>query len=264
MHFVRDPSAFESDFFLVFLATKKEASARRLLACLAFFLSSSAVVVVASPPPSSLSHNLDTSPSSTPLSQLSSRSSRPAVAPAAPAPRRGSLHVVAARIAGVEIPNAKRVEASLQYIFGVGPTTAKAILSDTGIDNKRTRELTEAELTTLRDEVEKYTRATCAASTRSTSTGSRRSAATAGAGTSRSCRSAGRGQRRTRGRARARPRRSRTRRSRDHEVFFASFFFGARVFLFWGGRISCYLKKTLFIFEKISFFFSFFLHEKEF
>ena len=157
MHFVRDPSAFESDFFLVFLATKKEASARRLLACLAFFLSSSAVVVVASPPPSSLSHNLDTSPSSTPLSQLSSRSSRPAVAPAAPAPRRGSLHVVAARIAGVEIPNAKRVEASLQYIFGVGPTTAKAILSDTGIDNKRTRELTEAELTPLRDEVEKYT-----------------------------------------------------------------------------------------------------------
>ena len=88
--------------------------------------------------------------------QLSTRSSRPAVSAPSPA-RRGSLHVVAARIAGVEIPNAKRVEASLQYIFGVGPTTAKAILTDTNIDNKRTRDLSEAELTTLRDEVEKYT-----------------------------------------------------------------------------------------------------------
>lgn len=140
-------------------------------------------------------------------------------------------------MAGVEIPNAKKIEFSLQYIYGVGPTTAKAILVDTvrereerewlggggggeaggcslvpagrgggsprlvrdarpwragpgttrsaapclfllgrpsstplsppfllsppppfqGIENKRTRELTEAELTTLRDEVEKYT-----------------------------------------------------------------------------------------------------------
>ena len=34
---------------------------------------------------------------------------------------------------------------------------AKAILTDTNIDNKRTRDLSEAELTTLRDEVEKYT-----------------------------------------------------------------------------------------------------------
>lgn len=61
------------------------------------------------------------------------------------------------RVGGVEIPNAKRVEYSLQYIFGIGHTTAKAILVDTGIDNKRTRDLTEEELIKLRDEVDKYT-----------------------------------------------------------------------------------------------------------
>jgi small subunit ribosomal protein S13 len=65
--------------------------------------------------------------------------------------------VVAARVAGVEIPNAKRVEFSLQYIYGVGPTLAKSILAATGIENKRTRDLSEAELTTLRDEVDKQT-----------------------------------------------------------------------------------------------------------
>ena len=37
----------------------------------------------------------------------------------------------AARVAGVDIPNQKRIEFSLQYIFGVGHTTAKAILADT-------------------------------------------------------------------------------------------------------------------------------------
>jgi hypothetical protein len=56
--------------------------------------------------------------------------SAPSRATAPPAGRRG-LHVVAARVAGVEIPNAKRIEFSLQYIYGVGPTTAKAILADT-------------------------------------------------------------------------------------------------------------------------------------
>lgn len=71
--------------------------------------------------------------------------------------RRVPLKISAVRVGGVEIPNAKRVEYSLQYIFGIGPTTAKAIMSDTGIDNKRTRDLSEEELTTLRDEVDKYT-----------------------------------------------------------------------------------------------------------
>ncbi|CAL8462336.1 g1869 [Coccomyxa elongata] len=67
------------------------------------------------------------------------------------------LRIQAARVGGVEIPNQKRIEYSLQYVFGIGHTTAKAILSETGIENKRTRELSEDELTKLRDEVDKYT-----------------------------------------------------------------------------------------------------------
>ncbi|CAL5227642.1 g10648 [Coccomyxa viridis] len=70
---------------------------------------------------------------------------------------RMPLRIQAARVGGVEIPNAKRIEFSLRYVYGIGHTTAKAILADTGIENKRTRELSEDELTQLRDEVEKYT-----------------------------------------------------------------------------------------------------------
>jgi len=44
---------------------------------------------------------------------------------------RGTLQIMAARVGGVEIPNAKPIEYSLQYIFGIGHTTAKAILADT-------------------------------------------------------------------------------------------------------------------------------------
>ncbi len=44
---------------------------------------------------------------------------------------RTPLRIQAARVAGVDIPNQKRIEFSLQYIYGVGHTTAKAILADT-------------------------------------------------------------------------------------------------------------------------------------
>lgn len=54
-------------------------------------------------------------------------------------PRRAPLRIQAARIGGVEIPNQKYVEYSLQYIFGIGHTTAKAILASTGVENKRTK-----------------------------------------------------------------------------------------------------------------------------
>lgn len=54
-------------------------------------------------------------------------------------PRRAPLRVRAARIGGVEVPNQKYVEFSLQYIFGIGPTSAKAILVSTGVENKRTK-----------------------------------------------------------------------------------------------------------------------------
>jgi len=45
--------------------------------------------------------------------------------------RKFALKIQAARVGGVEIPNAKKVEFSLQYIYGIGHTTAKAILADT-------------------------------------------------------------------------------------------------------------------------------------
>ena len=53
--------------------------------------------------------------------------------------RRAPLRIQAARIGGVEVPNQKYVEFSLQYIFGIGPTTAKSILVSPGIENKRTK-----------------------------------------------------------------------------------------------------------------------------
>ena len=60
-----------------------------------------------------------------------------------------------ARIAGVDIPNGKRVEAALTYINGIGPTSAKNILSATGIDpNTRAKDLTEDDISKLRDEIE--------------------------------------------------------------------------------------------------------------
>ena len=56
-----------------------------------------------------------------------------------------------ARLAGVDIPREKRVEISLTYIFGVGRTTSKTILTATGIDpNTRVRDLTDEEVNRLR------------------------------------------------------------------------------------------------------------------
>ena len=52
-----------------------------------------------------------------------------------------------ARLLGVDIPNRKKVEYSLRYIYGVGPTRAKEILDAVEIDpNRRTQDLTEKEL----------------------------------------------------------------------------------------------------------------------
>jgi small subunit ribosomal protein S13 len=61
-----------------------------------------------------------------------------------------------ARIAGINIPNEKRVEASLPYIYGIGAPLAQKILKDTGVDpNKRTKDLTEEDLNKLREYIEK-------------------------------------------------------------------------------------------------------------
>lgn len=52
-----------------------------------------------------------------------------------------------ARIFGIEIPNEKRIEASLPYIFGIGRPTASRILEQAGIDpDIRTGQLTEDQL----------------------------------------------------------------------------------------------------------------------
>ena len=60
-----------------------------------------------------------------------------------------------ARIAGVDIPNAKRVEIALTYIYGIGRTSAKKILEVTGINpDTRAKDLTEEEVAKLRDVIE--------------------------------------------------------------------------------------------------------------
>ena len=60
-----------------------------------------------------------------------------------------------ARIAGVDIPNSKRVEIALTYIYGIGLTSAKEILAKTGIDpDTRAKDLTEDQIALLREEIE--------------------------------------------------------------------------------------------------------------
>ena len=61
-----------------------------------------------------------------------------------------------ARISGVDLPREKRIEIGLTYIFGIGRTTAKKILADTGVDaSTRVRALTEDEVGRLRDYIDK-------------------------------------------------------------------------------------------------------------
>lgn len=60
------------------------------------------------------------------------------------------------RIAGVTLPQQKRIEAALPYIFGVGFPASKRILAAAKIDpNKLTSELTEAEVAKIREFIEK-------------------------------------------------------------------------------------------------------------
>ncbi|KAJ3672938.1 hypothetical protein LUZ60_006312 [Juncus effusus] len=71
-------------------------------------------------------------------------------------PKRGRLTITCVRVGGVEIPNDKRLEYSLQSIYGVGRVRSRVIINDLGLPNKVTKDLTEDELTTLRKEVTKY------------------------------------------------------------------------------------------------------------
>lgn len=63
-----------------------------------------------------------------------------------------------ARIEGVDLPRDKRIEIGLTYIYGIGLPTSQKILQATGINpNTRVRDLTEDEVSKLRDEIGKFT-----------------------------------------------------------------------------------------------------------
>ena len=61
-----------------------------------------------------------------------------------------------ARIAGVDLPRNKRVEVGLTYIYGIGPTLSRNILNQMAISpDTRIKDLSEAEVTKLREMIEK-------------------------------------------------------------------------------------------------------------
>ena len=61
-----------------------------------------------------------------------------------------------ARIKGVDIPNDKRVEISLTYIYGIGRNLSKTILKNANVDlDKKAKDLSEDELARIRAEVDK-------------------------------------------------------------------------------------------------------------
>jgi small subunit ribosomal protein S13 len=60
-----------------------------------------------------------------------------------------------ARIAGVDLPREKRIEVSLQYIYGIGKTTAKKILEKANVNvATRTKDLTDDEVRRIREAIE--------------------------------------------------------------------------------------------------------------
>ena len=62
-----------------------------------------------------------------------------------------------ARIAGIDLPNSKRVEYGLTYIFGIGVSTSNKILAATGIDpNTRCKDLTEEQVGLIRDYIDHH------------------------------------------------------------------------------------------------------------
>ena len=61
-----------------------------------------------------------------------------------------------ARIAGVDLPNEKRVEIGLTYIYGIGRVTSNKVLKDTGIDpDTRVKDLTEEQIGKIREYLDK-------------------------------------------------------------------------------------------------------------
>ena len=61
-----------------------------------------------------------------------------------------------ARIVGVDLPRNKKILYALPYIYGIGPTVSRKILAATGINpDTRTDDLTESEINSLREEIER-------------------------------------------------------------------------------------------------------------
>ncbi len=60
-----------------------------------------------------------------------------------------------ARIAGVDLPNAKRVEIALTYIFGIGHTTARQIVEEAGVNpDTRVKDLSDDEINSIRKTID--------------------------------------------------------------------------------------------------------------
>jgi small subunit ribosomal protein S13 len=60
-----------------------------------------------------------------------------------------------ARIAGIDLNRAKRIEAALPYIYGIGPVTSRRILAEANVDpDKRVKDLSDAEVARLRKVIE--------------------------------------------------------------------------------------------------------------
>ena len=63
-----------------------------------------------------------------------------------------------ARIKGIDIPNDKRIEISLTYIYGIGRRLSKQILTAANVDlDKKAKDLTEDELSRIRKEIDNHT-----------------------------------------------------------------------------------------------------------
>jgi small subunit ribosomal protein S13 len=61
-----------------------------------------------------------------------------------------------ARISGIDLPKNKRIEIALTYIYGIGRSTAQKILKESGVnENTRTENLTEPEIASIRDIIDK-------------------------------------------------------------------------------------------------------------
>jgi small subunit ribosomal protein S13 len=61
-----------------------------------------------------------------------------------------------ARIAGVDLPREKRVEVGLQYVYGIGKSVSRRILSETGVNpDTRVRDLSDTDVNRLRQVIER-------------------------------------------------------------------------------------------------------------